>query len=173
MSCDMRFATTSPSVLLAQLETSFGVNPGAGGALYLAPLIGRGRTFEYVLASKDIDAATAAEYGWINRAFDTHAELIDYVDALAARIALFPAAGIIGTKQGINAVSRPPRETIIKDAQDVINVLSQTPFTQAYGTKFIEATHNQSIGELELNYGKELLTLYQAAASGSVTFQSV
>ncbi|KAJ7805106.1 enoyl-CoA hydratase/isomerase family protein [Mycena olivaceomarginata] len=130
MSLDMRFATTAPSVLLAQLETSFGLNPGAGGALYLAPLIGRGRTFEYVLASKDIDAATAAEYGWINRAFPTHTALIDYVQTLAARIALFPAAGIAGTKRGINAVSRPPLDVIIRDAQDVIGVLAQTPETQ-------------------------------------------
>ncbi|KAF8175891.1 ClpP/crotonase-like domain-containing protein [Mycena galopus ATCC 62051] len=161
MSCDMRFATTSPSVLLAQLETSFGLNPGAGGAMYLAPLIGRGRTFEYVLASKDIDAATAAEYGWINKAFDTHADLIDYVETLAARIALFPAAGIVGTKLGINAVSRPSMDTIIQDAQNVISVLAQTPVTQAFSEKFVAATNNQSIGELELNYGEQLVTLYQ------------
>ncbi|KAJ6453698.1 enoyl-CoA hydratase/isomerase family protein [Mycena sanguinolenta] len=161
MSCDMRFATTSPSVLLAQLETSFGVNPGAGGAMYLSRLIGRGRTFEYVFASQDIDAATAAEYGWINRAFDTHADLVDYVDALAKRIALFPAAGIAGTKQGINAVSRPPMEVIIQDAQNVINVLAQSAATQAFARKFIEATNNQSIGELELNYGEELVKLYE------------
>ncbi|KAJ7231148.1 ClpP/crotonase-like domain-containing protein [Mycena haematopus] len=150
MSCDMRFATTSPSVLLAQLETSFGLNPGAGGAMYLAPLIGRGRTFEYVLASKDIDAATAAEYGWINKAFATHAELVDYVDALAARITLFPAAGIAATKRGINA-----------DAQNVIAVLAQSAATQAFSQKFLEATHNQSIGKLELNYGQELVELYK------------
>ncbi|KAJ6534987.1 ClpP/crotonase-like domain-containing protein [Mycena capillaripes] len=44
LACDMRFATTSTSELLAQLETSLGLNPGAGGAMYLAPLIGRGLT---------------------------------------------------------------------------------------------------------------------------------
>ncbi|KAJ7195162.1 ClpP/crotonase-like domain-containing protein [Mycena haematopus] len=161
MSCDMRFATTSPSVLLAQLETSFGLNPGAGGAMYLAPLIGRERTFEYVLASKDIDAATAVEYGWINKAFATHTELVDYVDALAARITLFPAAGIAATKRGINAVSRPPMDLIIQDAQNLVRVLSQSAVTQAFIQKFIEATHNQSIGALELNYGSELVELYQ------------
>ncbi|KAJ7171250.1 ClpP/crotonase-like domain-containing protein, partial [Mycena filopes] len=160
MSCDMRFATTSPSVLLAQLETSFGLNPGAGGAMYLAHEIGRGRTFEYVLASKDIDAVTAEKYGWINRAFATSAELADYVGALAARIALFPAAGIAGTKAGINAVSRPPMDVIIQDAQNVIGVMAQTPAAQEFGKKFLAATHNQSSGDLELNYGKELVSLY-------------
>ncbi|KAJ7728005.1 ClpP/crotonase-like domain-containing protein [Mycena maculata] len=161
MSCDMRFATTAPSVLLAQLETSFGLNPGAGGGMYLAHEIGRGRAFEYVLASKDIDGATAARYGWINRAFDTSAELRDYVQALAARIALFPAAGIAGAKKGINAVSRPSMDVIIEYAQDIIEVLAETPAAQALSEKFIAATHNQSICPLELNYGEELVTLFQ------------
>ncbi|KAJ6592494.1 ClpP/crotonase-like domain-containing protein [Mycena capillaripes] len=161
MSCDMRFATRSPSVLLGQLETSFGLNPGAGGAMYLSQQIGRGRTFEYVLASKDIDAVTAENYGWINRAFATSAELHAYVKTLAARIALFPAAGIAGTKKGINAVSRPPMDVLIQEAQNIIGVLAQTPAAQAFGPKFIAATHNQSIGELELNYGAELESLFQ------------
>ena len=67
--------------------------------MYLSRLIGRGLTFEYVLSSSDIDAATAARIGWVNRAFDTSRELHAYVAALAARIALFPTAGIVGTKR--------------------------------------------------------------------------
>ncbi|KAJ6568025.1 ClpP/crotonase-like domain-containing protein [Mycena vulgaris] len=161
MSCDMRFASTAPSVLLAQLETSSGDNPGAGGAMYLAHEIGRGRTFEYVLGSLDIDGATAARIGWINRAFDTSRELHAYVQTLAARIALFPAAGIAGTKAGINAVSRPPRDVIIREAQDIILALAADPALQAFAQKFLQATHNQSSGPLELNYGEEVLELYK------------
>ncbi|KAJ7669649.1 ClpP/crotonase-like domain-containing protein [Mycena rosella] len=71
MACDMRFASTSPSVILSQLETSLGANPGAAGAMYLSHLIGRGRTFEYVLSSYDVDAVTAERIGWINTAFAT------------------------------------------------------------------------------------------------------
>jgi enoyl-CoA hydratase/carnithine racemase len=157
----MRFATTSPSVLLSQFETSFGANPGAGGAMYLAHEIGRGRTFEYVLASKDIDAVTAESYGWINRAFATSAELRNYVQALSARIALFPAAGIAGTKAGINAASRPAMNVIIQEAQNVIFALAATQSVMDFNEKVIEATHNQSIGELELNYGRDVETLFQ------------
>ncbi|KAJ7249265.1 ClpP/crotonase-like domain-containing protein [Mycena rebaudengoi] len=160
MSCDMRFATASPSVLLGQFEPSFGLNPGAGGAMYLSQLIGRGRTFEYVLASKDIDAVTAERYGWINKAFRTSAELKKYVHALAARIALFPAAGIAGTKAGINAVSRPAMDVIIQDAQNIIGALAATQSVQDFEKKFIAATNNQSIGELELNTGRDLETLF-------------
>jgi len=161
MSCDMRFASLSPSVLLAQLETSFGLNPGAGGAMYLSRLIGRGLTFEYVFASKDIDAATAERYGWINRAFSTSAELREYVQQLAARIALFPRGGIIGTKQGINAVSRPSMDVLIRDAQNVIDALATTPAPFALAQNFLKATHNQSLGDLELNYGTELESLFK------------
>ncbi|KAJ6540048.1 ClpP/crotonase-like domain-containing protein [Mycena vulgaris] len=160
MSCDMRFASTSPSVLLSQLEPSFGANPGSGGAMYLAHEIGRGRTFEYVLPSADVDAVTAAQIGWINRAFATSRELHAHVQALAARIALFPAAGIAGTKQGINAASRPALDVIIRDAQKLIEVLAATPAVQEFAKKFLAATHNQSSGPFELNYGAELVKLY-------------
>ncbi|KAJ7629864.1 ClpP/crotonase-like domain-containing protein [Mycena rosella] len=159
MSCDMRFASKSPSVLLSQLETSFGGNPGSGGSMYLAHEIGRGRTFEYVVSSTDIDAVTADRIGWINRAFDTSRELHSYVQGLAARIALFPAAGIAGTKQGINAASRPPLEVIIQDAQKVIETLGASPAVQAFSKKFLAATHNQTVGPFELNYGEKLVEL--------------
>ncbi|KAJ7486778.1 ClpP/crotonase-like domain-containing protein [Mycena latifolia] len=161
MACDMRFASTSPAVLLAQLETSFGLNPGGGGGMYLSQLLGRGRAFEYVLASADVDARMAERVGWINRAFDSVPELHEYVRTLAVRIALFPAAGIAGTKQGINAVSRPSLDVFIRDAQNVIQRLAGTPAAQAYATKFIAATNNQSFGPLELDYGEKLVELYQ------------
>ncbi|KAJ7625876.1 ClpP/crotonase-like domain-containing protein, partial [Roridomyces roridus] len=160
MSCDMRFSTTSPSVLLAQLEPSFGFNPGCGGAMYLSNLIGRGRALEYVLSATDIDAVTAEKFGWINRAFDTSAAMKEYVHTLAKRIALFPPAGINGTKFGVNAVSRPSREVIVQKAMTIVDMLAASPASQAYGARFVKATNNQSIGELELNYGQALLGLY-------------
>lgn len=162
MSCDMRFATTCPSVLLSQLETSFGVTPGAGGAMYLSHTIGRGCTFEYVISSADVNSATAASIGWVNSAFATSTELWDHVRALAARIALFPPAGIVGTMAGINAVSRPPQEVIVQKPQDIFNELAATPTVQAFAVEFIwQATHTQSIGSVELNYGQEPVTLFK------------
>ncbi|KAJ6540718.1 ClpP/crotonase-like domain-containing protein, partial [Mycena capillaripes] len=147
MSCDMRFATTSPSVLFAQLEPSVGIVPGAGCAMYLVPLIGRGRAFEYVLSATDLDAQNVV---WINCAFDTSKELHDYVQTFAARMTLFPAAGIAGTKAGINAVSKPQREVIAQYAQGVILRL-------ALLERFVVASNNQSIGPLKLEYGREVL----------------
>ncbi|KAJ7897560.1 enoyl-CoA hydratase/isomerase-like protein [Mycena olivaceomarginata] len=161
MSCDMRFASTSPSVLISQLETSLGVNPGAGGGMYLARLIGRGLAFEYVLSSADVDARTAARVGWVNAAFDTPRELHAHVRALAARIAMFPAAGIIATKTGINAATRPSREEIVNAAQNVIAALLPTPAVQGAFRRFIHVTRNQSIGKMELDYGAEVGRLFE------------
>ncbi|KAJ6460541.1 ClpP/crotonase-like domain-containing protein [Mycena sanguinolenta] len=75
----------------AQIETSFGRTTGAGGAMYVAHEIGRGSRFEYVLSSKNVNTVTAAQMAWLNQAFDNSTELHDYVQKLAARIALFPA----------------------------------------------------------------------------------
>ncbi|KAJ6533628.1 ClpP/crotonase-like domain-containing protein [Mycena capillaripes] len=161
MSCDMRFSSTSPSVLLSQLETSLGVPPGFGGDMYLAKQIGRGRAFEYVLSAVDIDARTAERVGWINRAFGTAEELYTYVQALADRIARFPPAGIVGAKQGINAVSRPSMDVIVRDSQDIVLRLSRASAVQDFLVKLNKATNNQSIGPLELNYGEEVLKLYE------------
>ncbi|KAF7355931.1 hypothetical protein MVEN_00922200 [Mycena venus] len=144
MSCDMRFASTSP----------------LRGAMYLSRLIGRGLTFEYVLSSADVDARTAARVGWVNAAFDTSRELHQYVQALAARIALFPAAGIVATKTGINAVTRPSRDVLVQDAQNVIAALVPTPPVQDAFKRFLQVTRNQSIGPMELNYGAEVRRLF-------------
>ncbi|KAJ7060407.1 ClpP/crotonase-like domain-containing protein [Mycena amicta] len=157
MSLDMRFASTAPSVLLNQFETSFGVNPGAGGAMYLTHNIGRARTLEYVLSAADVDGRTAAALGWVNKAFDSRVELHEYVCSLARRIALWSIDGIRATKVGINAASRPQREVLVRDAQNVISGLIGTKEVQDYFKAFVSATRNQEVSPLELDYGREVV----------------
>jgi enoyl-CoA hydratase/carnithine racemase len=150
---DMRFALNSPSVQLSQLETSFGFNPAGSSQILAQSLIGRGRAFEYSFSAYNIDAVTAAHIGWVNRAFDTKSELYGYVQALAERIALFPPAGIQATKKGINAVSLIPVDAWIQQARNIIEVLAPSPVSQALLKKFVQATNNQTIGPVDLNYG--------------------
>ncbi|KAJ6480325.1 ClpP/crotonase-like domain-containing protein [Mycena sanguinolenta] len=153
LAIDMRFALNSPSVQLSQLETSFGFNPAGGSQILAQSLIGRGRAFEYSFSAYNIDAVTAAQIGWVNRAFDTKSELYGYVQALAERIALFPPAGIQATKKGINAVSLIPLDAWIQQATNIIEVLAPSPVSQALLKKFVQATNNQTIGPVDLNYG--------------------
>jgi len=69
--------------------------------------MGRGRALEVLLSADDIRAADAELLGYVNRALPD-AELDDFVDALAARIASFDKWAIANTKRLVNEASLPP-----------------------------------------------------------------
>src|SRR4051794_18343994 len=95
-SCDMRFAALDRA-LFGQPEVALGIIPGGSGTQRLPRLVGRARALEIALGCDDIDAATAEQWGWVNRALPSD-ELRPFVDALAARIASFPAGAIAAAK---------------------------------------------------------------------------
>ncbi|MES2148405.1 MAG: enoyl-CoA hydratase/isomerase family protein [Pseudomonadota bacterium] len=101
LACDMRFAAIGRASL-CQPELGVGVIPGAGGAARLPRLVGRGRALEIILGCADFNAETAERYGWINRALPA-SEIDLFVNALAARIAGFPAATLALAKQMVDA----------------------------------------------------------------------
>ena len=68
-----------------------------------------------VLGSDDLDAKTAAEWGYLNRALP-EGELDNYVDALAWRIASFPAQAIAMAKQSVNNAELPLQEGLAEEA---------------------------------------------------------
>jgi enoyl-CoA hydratase/carnithine racemase len=114
LSCDMRFAARE-SAIFAQFESAFGQIPGGGAAQYLTRLIGRGRALEVLLSADDYDAEIAERYGWINRALPG-STLAEFVEALAHRIAEFPAAGLVAIKDRINAISLAPTTDFRRDS---------------------------------------------------------
>jgi enoyl-CoA hydratase len=65
MSAHVRIA--SDNACMGLPETSLGVIPGYGGTQRLPQLIGKGRALEMIFSAKMIDAATALEYGLVNR----------------------------------------------------------------------------------------------------------
>src|SRR5271168_1535051 len=102
---DLRFASIEKAVF-GQPEVGAGMFPG-GGALERLPLfVGRARALEIILGSDDLDAETAALYGWINRALPD-AELDDFVDNLARRIASFDKPALTEAKRLINRRTEP------------------------------------------------------------------
>src|SRR6201988_4594891 len=103
LACDMRFAARETAIF-AQPEPGLGAIPGGGGVQHLARLIGRGRALEVMLSAQDYDADLAERYGWINRALPAR-ELDDFVRSLAHRIASFPAAGLVATKDRVTAIT--------------------------------------------------------------------
>jgi enoyl-CoA hydratase/carnithine racemase len=113
LSFDMRFAAIGRAVL-AQPEVAVGIIPGGTGTQRLHRLVGRGRALEVVLGCDDIDAVTAAEWGYVNRALPPD-ELGPFVDRLATRIASFPATSIAHAKTAVDAALPDPVPGILTE----------------------------------------------------------
>src|SRR6202522_1978968 len=106
LASDMRFASREKAVL-SQWEVGAGLVAGGGPMARLPRLIGRQRALEVLLSSDDIRGADAELFGYVNRALPD-AELDDFVDALATRIASFDSWAIANAKRLVNEASLPP-----------------------------------------------------------------
>ena len=111
LACDMRFASRE-NLRLGHPEVGVGLHPGGGGTERLPQLVGRGRALEIVLSANDFDGATAERYGYVNRALPD-AELDDFVDTLARRIASFDRAALAAAKRLVNQVSLPSADRLL------------------------------------------------------------
>ena len=114
-SCDMRYGVKGKTKI-NQMEVALGILPGGTGTQRLPRLVGRGRALEICLGSDDIDAQTCYEWGYLNRIFDTTDEMSDWVDALAYRIASWPAEAIALCKQSINNEENDLQEALLDEA---------------------------------------------------------
>ena len=106
LACDMRFASREKAVL-SHFEVGAGVVPGGGPMARLPRLMGRGRALEVLLGADDIPGDLAERYGYVNRSLPD-AELDEFVDALATRIASFDKRAISETKRFVDVASLPP-----------------------------------------------------------------
>jgi enoyl-CoA hydratase/carnithine racemase len=106
LACDMRFASRERAIL-GQLEVGLGVIPGGGGVEWLSALTGRSRALEIITSSADYDADTAERYGWVNRAI-LDADLDEFVDSLARRLAGFDPAVLRLAKASVNSRAGVP-----------------------------------------------------------------
>ena len=115
LSLDMRFAASGRAVL-AQPEVAVGILPGGSGTQRLPRLMGRSRALEVILGCGDFDAETAERYGYVNRALPAD-EIGGFVDALATRVASFPADAIRLAKIAtLAATELPIREGLLEEA---------------------------------------------------------
>src|SRR5262245_55118972 len=106
LACDMRFASREKAVL-SQFEVGAGVVPGGGPMARLPRLMGRGRALEVLLGADDIPGNLAELYGYVNRSLPD-ADLDEFVDSLATRIASFDKRAISETKHFVDVASLPP-----------------------------------------------------------------
>ncbi|MFI5843713.1 enoyl-CoA hydratase/isomerase family protein [Catenuloplanes sp. NPDC051500] len=103
---DLRYASREEA-FFCQPEVATGLVPGGGGGDRLPRLVGRDRALEVLLTSEDYDADRAERYGWVTRTVPD-ADLDAFVDAVAARIALFDRSSVLGVKAQINRATLPP-----------------------------------------------------------------
>ncbi len=114
MNFDMRFGVIGKTII-NQMEVPIGILPGGTGTQNLPRLVGRARAMEIILGGIDVDAETAERWGWLNRALP--ADAIDaHVDALARRIASFPAAAVRLAKQSVDSATLPIAEGCEREA---------------------------------------------------------
>ena len=111
---DMRFGVRGRT-RINQMEVPLGILPGGGGTQRLPRLVGRGRALEIILGGDDLDAETAEHWGLLNRIFEPDA-IDSFVDALARRIASFPAEAVALAKQSVNAAALPLEEGLVEEA---------------------------------------------------------
>lgn len=154
---DMRFA--GPKTRLGAFEVGVGVIHANGGIQHLTKLIGPGRAAEFLLTASDVDVKLAETYGWVNRAFDSPEELKCEVEKIAARIGLFPAAALNGTKVGIRA-GGPTAGSLQADLATVAR-LAEMAETQALFSMFIELSKNQTRGSFEIGLDATVAQLYE------------
>jgi enoyl-CoA hydratase/carnithine racemase len=152
LALDMRFGALERAVF-GQPEVGSGLLPGAGGTLRLPALLGRARALEVILSSNDYDALQAERYGWINRALPD-AELRAFVDALATRIARFPAEGIRQAKQMVNAAT-PVSEQLLTDESQRFQAQMTRPEVLDR-VKWLLAEDARTAGGVELQLGAAL-----------------
>lgn len=156
---DMRFATKADT-FFGQPEVGTGLFPGGGGSQFLPGLIGRGRAMEYILSSNDITAADAEKIGWINKAFDSSADMYTYIEQLTSRLRLFPLTALYGAKKSINRASAPSYEDVLADGIAFREQLAD-PLAQAAARRSAALLSNQSQFDVELNLPAVLPALYQ------------
>ena len=94
----------------------------------LPRVMGRGRALEVLLSADDVSGADAELLGYVNRALPD-AELDNFVDALATRIASFDKWAIANTKRLVNEASLPP-DVEIRAGWDACMASVKRPATQ-------------------------------------------
>ena len=158
LATDIRFA--SEKAILGQFEVGVGAVPGGGPMARLGRLVGRGRALEILLGGDDIPASLAAEYGYVNRLIPD-AEIEDFTDAFARRIAAFDKVAVAGLKTLVDVATLPDNDELAAGLRAYFGTAGRPetrPFTELLFKNGlqrpdgIEADLGTAIGELRQSH---------------------
>ena len=161
-SCDMRFGVRGRT-RICQMEVPIGILPGGTGTQRLPRLLGRGRALEVILGGDDLDAETAERWGYLNRIFEPE-EIAPFVDALARRIAGFPAEAIALAKAAVDA-GEPAPEPGLREEAYLFQQLLRTDEAQHRMRRFLEI--GGQTRDVELDVGRIVGDLDAGAGGAS------
>jgi enoyl-CoA hydratase/carnithine racemase len=147
LALDMRFAASGRTGL-GQPEALMGIIPGGGGTQYLTRLVGAPRALEAILGATLFEAELAERYGWINRALPA-AELDQFVETLARRIAALPLGVAAAAKAAVQA-GLAPLEQGLATENALMGGLFQLPATIARTRQALAAGAQTREGERDL-----------------------
>ena len=150
LACDMSFASREKAIL-SQWEVGVGLVAGGGPMARLPRLIGRGRALEVLLSSDDIRGDMAEFFGYVNRSLPD-ADLDNFVDALATRIASFDKWAISNTKRLVNAASLPPDVEIAAGWDACLNSIKRPAAQKKIKALFEQGFHKPGDAEDRLGF---------------------
>ena len=150
LACDMRFASREKAIL-SHFEVGAGVVPGGGPMARLPRLMGRGRALEVLLGADDIPGDLAELYGYVNRSLPD-AELDEFVDALATRIASFDKQAVSETKRFVDVASLPPDYEIAPEWDVCIASIMRPAAQKRIATLLERGFHKAGDVETRLGY---------------------
>ncbi|CAG9950680.1 unnamed protein product [Clonostachys rosea f. rosea IK726] len=150
---DVRFGSREKAVF-NQIEVGFGLTPSSGMAL-LPMLLGRSRALEVAIGADDVDADTAALYGWINRAIPDDS-FESFVDTFARRVAGWDHDVIAVTKKLINKNAGFPTMEEWREGYEAGQVSLSKPVLQERLPAVIKAGLGSNI-TFEKNLSQETL----------------
>lgn len=146
-SFDMRFGVKGKTVI-NQMEVALGILPGGTGTQRFPRLVGRARALEIILGCDDLDAETAEQWGYLNRAMAAD-EITPFVNNLARRIASFPPQAVELAKLSIDSATKDLAQGLNDEAFN-FQVLLQTPEAQRNMAKFLELGGQTHQGEMRM-----------------------
>ncbi len=152
LACDLRYASREHAIF-GQPEVGTGILPGGGGSERLPRLIGRDRGLEAIVTSQDYDAELAERYGWVTRTLPD-AELDQFVERLATRVASFDKAVVAAAKAQVNRASLPPDADLATAYAEYTSSLAGAGFREGMGRLGKQFAENGL--EVELRLGDYL-----------------
>jgi 2-(1,2-epoxy-1,2-dihydrophenyl)acetyl-CoA isomerase len=104
LACDIVLAGESAYFGLAFVN--IGLMPDGGSTLFVPAAVGKAHAFEMALLGERVDAATALDWGLVNRVHPDD-KLLDEASALAEQFAQGPTRSYAGSKQALNQMIYP------------------------------------------------------------------